>query len=51
MKNIDFEDTISFVKDYLNIMWIIHTHYESVVDTNEITKYKIGMQIFLLVAI
>lgn len=51
MKKIDLEDTISFVKDYLDLMWVIHTHYESVVDADEITKYKIGIQTFLLVAI
>ena len=32
-------------------MWVIHTHYESIVDQNEITKYKIGIQTFLLAAI
>ena len=51
MKKIDLEDTISFVKDYLDLMWVIHTHYESIVDPNEITKYKIGIQTFLLAAI
>ena len=51
MKKIDLEDTISFVKDYLDLMWVIHTHYESIVDVDEITKYKIGIQTFLLAAI
>lgn len=51
MKKIDLEDTISFVKDYLDLMWVIHTHYESVIDADEITKYKIGIQTFLLAAI
>lgn len=51
MKKIDLEDTISFVKDYLDLMWVIHTHYESIVDPEEITKYKIGIQTFLLAAI
>ena len=32
-------------------MWVIHTHYESIVDVDEITKYKIGIQTFLLAAI
>ena len=51
MKKIDLEDTISIVSDYLDLMWVIHTHYESIVDQNEITKYKIGIQTFLLAAI
>ena len=51
MKKIDLEDTISFVKEYLDLMWVIHTHYESVIDSDEITKYKIGIQTFLLAAI
>ena len=51
MKKIDLEDTISFVKDYLDLMWVIHTHYESIVDVDEITKYKIGIQTFILAAI
>ncbi len=51
MKKIDLEDTISFVKDYLDLMWVIHTNYESSIDPNEVTKYKIGIQTFLLAAI
>ena len=50
MKKIDLEDDISFIKDYLDLMWVIHTQYESVVDADEITKYKIGIQTFLLAA-
>ena len=51
MNKLDLEDTISIIKDYLDLMWVIHTHYESIVDKNEITKYKIGIQTFLLAAI
>ena len=51
MKKIDLEDTISIVKDYLDLMWVIHIHYESIIDLDEITKYKIGIQTFLLAAI
>ena len=51
MNKIDLEDTLLIVKDYLDLMWVIHTHYESIVDPNEITKYKIGIQTFLLAAI
>ena len=51
MKKIDLEDTVSIVKDYLDLMWVIHTHYESIIDPNEITKYKMGIQTFLLAAL
>lgn len=51
MNRIDLEDTISIVRDLLDLMWVIHTHYESIVDPNEITKYKMGIQTFLLAAI
>ena len=50
MSKIDLEDTIRIVKDYLELMWALHEHYEGSVDVEVLYRYRLGIQSFLLAA-
>lgn len=48
MKAIDMEDALLIIRDYIELMWSLHTKYESSINPKELTQYKLGIQVFLL---
>ena len=50
MNRIDLEDAIRIVKDYLDLMWALHEHYEGTIDVELLHQYRLGIQTFLLAA-
>ena len=48
MNKVDMEDTLRIITDYIELMLCIHERYEPSITKDEITKYKIGIQTFLL---
>lgn len=50
MNKIDLEDAIRIVKDYLDLMWALHEHYEASINVEELHQYRLGIQTFLLAA-
>ena len=48
MDRIDMEDALRIINDYVDLLWCIHVKYEPSVNKKDMTKYKIGVQTFIL---
>lgn len=47
MDRVEFKDTLIILKEYLTLMWCVHSNIEGTT-LEELSTYRLGIQTFLL---